>query len=409
MKPIRIALLHYTCPPIIGGVEEILHEQALLFQRYYHPVKVFAGKGGRFIGTHAVEINPLLGSRHPRVLKVQENLSKCQREFKALVDTLFNYLDETLREFDILIAHNVLTMHYNLPLTYALHRLAETKKIKVVSWNHDSPFFYEKHPAYLDEAPWKVLHKYNPQIHYIAISESRKKQFLKLYSSPSRIKVIPNGIDPIRFFQLDPATVRVIQENNLFEAEFLMVQPSRLLTRKNIELSIQVLRALHDRGFQAWLLVTGSYDPHEVKAWRYYGKLKKLAEKLKIDQHVLIMAEYYYKSGEKQTLDVITMRDLYLIADILFLPSLQEGFGIPLLEAGMSKLPIFCSDIPPFREIGQNDVYFFSLRDAPVKIADQILEFATKSGPHKMYRKVIHNFVWDNIYRRQLLPYLSKI
>lgn len=409
MRPISVALLHYTCPPVVGGVEEILHQQASLFHRHHHPVKVFAGRGGHTGERYELEINPLLDSRHPDILRIQREIPARRSEFRSLVGTLFRYLEQALEAFDVLIAHNVLTMAFNLPLTHALCKLAEAGPIKIVSWNHDSPFFYPEYPDYLDQPPWRILRRSHPGVHYIAVSKSRKKQFLALYGRKTRVDVIPNGIDPFRFFQLDSPTVRVIKESALFESEFVMVQPSRLHPRKNIELSIRVLRALHDRGLKALLLVTGSYDPHEDKTSRYFNRLKKLAEELRVDQYVLIFAEHSFQSGEKLAADRITIRDLYLIADILFLPSLQEGFGLPLLEAGVIKLPIFCSDIPPFREIGGDDVFYFALDDSPAKIADRILEFASGSGPPKLYRHVIRHYVWDNIYDRLLLPFLRKL
>ena len=44
----NIAILHYTCPPIVGGVEEIVRQQASLFHRYHHIVKILAGEGNHF-------------------------------------------------------------------------------------------------------------------------------------------------------------------------------------------------------------------------------------------------------------------------------------------------------------------------------------------------------------------------
>jgi glycosyltransferase involved in cell wall biosynthesis len=411
MRQLNIAILHYSCPPIVGGVEEIVRQQCLLFRRHYYPVKIFAGIGTRF-GTeyeYEVEINPLLGSRHERILQLQKGLSNNTDELRALTEEIFQYLSKALVQFDILIVHNVFTMHYNLPLTYALHKLADSGKIKVIAWSHDSPYFYEKNPIHLRKEPWDILRKYNPNVHYITISESRKKQFLRLFGEDKDIQVISNGIDPIRFFRLDPQTVRIIQENNLFEAEFIMVQPSRLHPRKNIELSIGVVKALQEKGLHARLLLTGSYDPHEVRNLRYLSKIKKLSQDLDVEKDILIMADYLFSSGEPLQPDRIIMRDLYLIADLLFLPSIQEGFGIPLLEAGMIKLPIACSEIFPFKEIGENHVCYFSLRDKPWEIADKIIHYLSNIPPHQMFRKVIHTYVWDNIFHQELRPFLEKI
>ncbi|MCD6352794.1 MAG: glycosyltransferase, partial [Proteobacteria bacterium] len=265
MGKFNIALLHYSCPPVVGGVEEVVRQQASLFHRYYHPVKIFAGSGGEFAHEYRVEINPLLDSRNPRILHFQKNASEQTAKLDALSDKIFQYLSRVLIPFDILIAHNVLSMHYNLPLTYALHRLADSQQIKMISWNHDSPYFYENFPINLHKKPWDVLRKCNPNIHYIAISESRRQQFLQLYGESKNIKVVPNGVDPFRFFRLNISTIRVIQENDLFNADFILAQPCRLHPRKNIELSIKVTRALHDQGINARLLITGAYDPHEEK------------------------------------------------------------------------------------------------------------------------------------------------
>ncbi|NIO04418.1 MAG: glycosyltransferase [Proteobacteria bacterium] len=406
----NIALLHYTCPPFVGGVEEIIGQQALLFNRYYHRAKVFVGAGARFSGACEVEINPLLGSRSRRVLNAQRlGFEGNPKKMEALTGEIYGYLVESLRGFDILIAHNILAMPFNLPLTAAVHRMGQESLIPIISWNHDSPYFYLGYPKYLDLFPWNILKRAYAGIHYVVVSESRKAMFESLYGKRQRISVIPNGIDPVQFFRLDPATVRLIQEQRLFEAEFLMVQPSRLHPRKNMELSIRVTKALHDLGIRARLLITGAHDPHQPKTMHYYNKLTDLSRELGLEKDVLIMAEYSFESGEKLSVDQITIRDFYLIADILFLPSLQEGFGIPLLESGMIKLPIVCSNIPPFVEIGGEEVCVFGPDDPPQKIAKKILAFVGEMKTQKMFRKVIRHYAWDNIYHNELMPLLTRV
>ena len=44
---------------------------------------------------------------------------------------------------------------------------------------------------------------------------------------------------------------------------------------------------------------------------------------------------------------------------IYVFPSLDEGFGIPILEALYFSIPTICSDIEVFKEIGNNSVEFF--------------------------------------------------
>lgn len=406
----KVALLHYSSPPVVGGVEEIIRQQASLFHRYHHFVKIFVGEGSQFTDKYKVECNPLLSSKKfsPDEFDLSSKKGAAQTA-KKYSNEIYDYLKKVLTDFDVAIVHNVLSMPYNLPFTYAVHRIAQENILSVVGWNHDSPFFYKDYPSYLDGFPWNILKQYNKHIHYVTISESRKKLFSNLYGNEEEITVIPDGIDPVKFFQLDPLTLKLIQERRLFEADFIMVQPSRLHPRKNIELSIQVTCALKRLGCEAKMLITGAYDPHHPDTWNYYTKLKKLVDALCLKEDIIIIAEYLFESGERLQADRIIMRDLYLIADILFLPSTQEGFGIPLLESGMIKLPIVCSDIPPFREIGGEDVCFFDPEEPPEKIAKKVLDFAENLKPHRMFRRIIKNYVWDNIYHHTLLPYIKRI
>ena len=44
-------------------------------------------------------------------------------------------------------------------------------------------------------------------------------------------------------------------------------------------------------------------------------------------------------------------------------PSIDEGFGIPLLEAMRVHVPVICSDIEIFKEIGKDSVIYFKKKD----------------------------------------------
>ncbi|HEV7403678.1 MAG TPA: glycosyltransferase, partial [Chthoniobacteraceae bacterium] len=52
----RIALLHYTCPPVAGGVERVLMDHARLFARNGHEVTIICGEG---TGGSGIEVRVL--------------------------------------------------------------------------------------------------------------------------------------------------------------------------------------------------------------------------------------------------------------------------------------------------------------------------------------------------------------
>jgi glycosyltransferase involved in cell wall biosynthesis len=67
---------------------------------------------------------------------------------------------------------------------------------------------------------------------------------------------------------------------------------------------------------------------------------------------------------------------LYAIAGCLVLPTLHEGFGLPVIEAMARSLPVACSDIAALREVaGAAAVYFDPHR--PEQIAAQIVKLLT--------------------------------
>lgn len=406
----HVALLHYSCPPIVGGVEEVLYEQARQFHENGHRVRVFAGAGERFTKEYPVEINPLLGSRTPEVQKAHRALAAGDSApVEALTEKILDFFKGIMKGVDVLIAHNVLTMHYNLPLTKALHRMAGSGELRIIGWNHDSPFFYDKYPDHLQDPAWDVIRICNPEIINVTISRIRLEQFNGLYGKETGMEVIPNGVNPAGFLCLDPVMDQLIREKQLFASDLLAIYPSRLHPRKNVELSIRVISELRKRGIDARLLLTGSYDPHEEGTFEYLEKLKDLSRELEVTEEVLFLAEHFFQSDGSLAVRKMVMRDLYHIADLLLFTSLQEGFGIPLLEAGLTRLPVVCSDIPPFREIGSKDVCYFPTDSTPGAVADLLLEYMEQLPLHRMFRHVTRDYLWENIYRKRLLPLLDKV
>ena len=63
--------------------------------------------------------------------------------------------------------------------------------------------------------------------------------------------------------------------------------------------------------------------------------------------------------------DDTELRDLYAHAEALVLPSLWEGFGLPVAEALATGCRVACSNIPALRELAGEDATYFDPVDAP--------------------------------------------
>lgn len=407
--PLRIGILHYSCPPVVGGVEQILSQQAAIFHRIGHSVSVLAGMGEVYTKDFPVRIEPALSSKNTRIINAQEECKKGdQGALERPTERIYRILKDWSREVDIILAHNVLHMPFNLPLTLALRRLADSVDGPVVvSWGHDSPYFQSSPPKYLIRPPWQVLRQPHPNIRYVTVSESRMRLFRK-HCGEAPWKVIHNGIDPVRFFYLDPKSVQLSEELDLFSRDLVVVQPSRITPRKNLELSIHIIRGIKLLGHNVLFILTGAYDPHEERAVAYYRRLRYWINELGLQDNIAVLAEYRFRNRKKLVPDRVFIRDLYLMADLLLMTSKDEGFGLPLLEAGMVKLPIACSEIPPFQEVGQG-VCFFSLDEPPLFIAGRIMEYLARTDTHKMFRNVMRRYVWEVVCKKETLPFLLEI
>ncbi|NVL90501.1 MAG: glycosyltransferase family 4 protein [Desulfobacterales bacterium] len=409
MDKLRIGILHYSCPPVVGGVEEILGQQASIFHRMGHSVSVLAGMGEVYTKDFPVHIVPALSSKNAGIIKAQEECKKGHRvDLERPINRIYKILKDWSQGLDIILAHNVLHMPFNLPLTLALRRVADSEDGPVlVSWAHDSPYFQPDPPKYLNSPPWLVLEHPHPNIHYVTVSESRVRLF-KRYCSGAHWKVLHNGIDPARFFYLDPKSVRLSEELDLFNRDLVVVQPSRITPRKNLELSIHIIRGIKLMGHNVLFILTGAYDPHEERAVAYYRRLRYWVKELGLRDNIAVLAEYRFRNGKKLVPDRVFIRDLYLMADLLLMTSKDEGFGLPLLEAGMIKLPIACSEIPPFKEVGKG-LCLFQLDDPPLSIAGRIMEYLARSNTHKMFRNVMRKYVWDVVCKNEVVPFLREI
>jgi glycosyltransferase involved in cell wall biosynthesis len=181
-----------------------------------------------------------------------------------------------------------------------------------------------------------------------------------------------------------------------------MLLPVRITPRKNIELAIRVLEQLREHMPTANLVITGPLGPHNPKNIEYFEELTELRSELHLENSVHFLAEL----SESYLPDEV-IADFYNLADALLMPSREEGFGIPILEAGLSGIPVFCSDIPPLRELGKTQAQYFSPEGDPIEIAKMIAKRIANDPLYQFRVRVKTKYPWEGIYQKHIAPLLK--
>jgi mannosylglucosylglycerate synthase len=186
VNTIRTAFLHYSAPPVVGGVEAVIDAHARAFLEAGYPVTIFSGRGEEEAlpeGTVLKSI-PELDTQHPQILQISTALDKGQipQEFEPMRQRLVEMLRPEMKSYDLLIVHNIFTKHFNLPLTAALFDLVNEGSIRqCLAWCHDFSWTSPNSGRLMHSGfPWSLLKTPHEKIQYVTISEHRQKELVQL-------------------------------------------------------------------------------------------------------------------------------------------------------------------------------------------------------------------------------------
>ncbi|MEY5009730.1 MAG: hypothetical protein RLZZ253_869 [Verrucomicrobiota bacterium] len=366
----RIALVHYSYSPVVGGVETVLQNHARIFAAAGHRVTVYCREGSA--NEPGIEVQTIpKGSPGADLLR------------------------QTLPEQDAVFAHNVLTMPFEPEWTEALLDLAPMHPTTLwFSWVHD---LAATNPHYTVPAG-SALRSSPPGFRSIAISEHRAGEFLGLTGTPCA--VIPNGIDPAGTLQLTPAVADLARILGWFKRDWILLHPARMLPRKNIEFSLRTLHATRSMGLDCVLLVTGAPDAQNPSHREYAAALERLREELDLQQHAFFLHAFFEVSNAD-------LSSLYALSDAVLFPSLQEGFGLPVLEAALHRVPLVCPDIPPLSELLPEGGLRYPPGCAPGDLACSLIALLAQKPQNLTRKRVLQTYAWETVAERFLLPLLE--
>ena len=151
---------------------------------------------------------------------------------------------------------------------------------------------------------------------------------------------------------LDPGAERVHYDGKINRLKNYILHIGTFEKRKDLLTLVKAFKLFKDNTKSNHKLVlAGSKYINGDK--EVYKTIKKYISKNNLESSVLMpgyikkkQAVYYYNNAFSYVF-----------------PSIDEGFGIPLIEAMRAQVPVICSDIDIFKEIGNNSVIYFRKKD----------------------------------------------
>jgi mannosylglucosylglycerate synthase len=390
----KIGLLHYTSWPVVGGVEAVLRQQATLMARAGHSVSIVCGDGKRFSDAIPTLVLPELNLTQGLVTQAQQEITSGYpgTAYFQAVNAVKKRLRPLFIEWDCTIVHNVMTMPFHLAATQVVSELAEEGN-RVLAWTHDLAANNQDYSLPRNRV-FAMIRERQHGIEYVAISETRAREFRDL-TGTSADAVVPNGLDLWAALGLTTEVSGLLAEINSEEA--ILLYPTRILQRKNLGLALQILAALLEIDFRAWLFITGAANGYNPGAKAHFAGLKRQASELGVTDRVRWVNEHFF-------VDDAQLRSLYLVSDALLFTTKQEGFGLPILEAAAFRLPIFCSDIEPLR----SNLPPFDLRSSPRNISLTIAESLKQDRGFLSRKLILQRHAALDLYRTKIEPLLQR-
>ncbi len=185
----------------------------------------------------------------------------------------------------------------------------------------------------------------------IALTESRKEIKKNEGIREEKLEIIPNGLDT-QNFDISPQlkqsySFEIRNKHQIPKDAFIFGLVSRLTEEKGHEVLIKAFKKLLEYSLlnkeNIYLMLVGG--------GRLEEKLKELASECGLSERVIFTGVFREEDKVKY----------YSAIDIFVFPSLTEGFGLVLIEAMYSKLPIVCSNLEVLQEVGGSTVMYFEV------------------------------------------------
>jgi glycosyltransferase involved in cell wall biosynthesis len=222
--------------------------------------------------------------------------------------------------------------------------------IRVVKTVHDAVLWQQS-----DTISWKARLYFRPletfwisrysRIHTVSepAAGDLRKQFPEI--SPNLV-ISGNGVDESRFGVRQPTSTTRDALSALGVTKPYILAVGTVEPRKNFPFLVEIFKELVRRGANVELVIAGRAGWGQLQ-------LEQAVNQSGVCDRIHVLGG----------VDDSTLSALYREAQLLAMPSLQEGFGLPIVEAMASGIPVVASDIPALSAVAGNAALLLPVGD----------------------------------------------
>ena len=292
-----------------GGVNDHVRHLAVRLQQLGHETRIFAPSSRADVNFDSARFYRI-GT--PIAIPVNDSVARITLSFH-LANRVAEIIDE--ERFDILHFHEPLMPA--LPMT--MLRMSTTANVGTFhAFAHSNVGYYYGRP---------LLKPYLGHLHRAMAVSEPARAFVSRYFPNFPMRVVPNGID-LGVYKPGVAPIRHLRDENL---NILFV--GRLEKRKGLGDLLRAYRSIVERVPRSRLIIVGDGPLR--------GKVESYVTRHRLPN--VVLAGYVPESVKPR---------YYASADIFCAPATgAESFGIVLLEALASGLPVVATEVPGYMSV----------------------------------------------------------
>lgn len=380
----------------VDGVSLEILKIAAILRDLGHESFYLAGELGAFAqpGMEAPEFH----FKHPEAVALHDEAFSGPEESRDLYRRLARAaepLKATLYEFvdryrlDAIITQNAQSIPMQIPLGVALRDFIDETHLPTLAHCHD--FYWERDRFIVNRIP-DILQTAFPSegssTQIVVINTAMQRE---LYAR-RRLKatVLPNIFDFETPPTLDNTSRHLRADLGIAPEDRLILQPTRIIRRKNIERAVELVRLMQDHdSLRRYVLVVTGYAGDETDT--YYEWLLRQVRINGVEAR-FIGDRIVEQRGERDGQRLYTLWDVYPHADLVSYLSSYEGFGNALLETLYFRKPLVVNAYIPYRsDIKPAGVQAVEIRE---EVTPQTARaaLALLDDPAAVQRLVDHNY-----------------